>query len=84
MRVQSMLAVGVLLMMVGIGVVNAADSDIAAANRAAGLARIGHGGSTYDSSERDRTDDFHGRGEERKKVDVIERIGHGGSTYSSS
>lgn len=83
MRLQSMLAAGILSMMVGIGEVNASDSDIAETNSAAGLARVGHGGSTYSITQPKSTQpgDSHGEG---RRADIEERIGHGGSTYSSS
>lgn len=50
------------------------------------MKRIGHGGSTYDTTHRVAhvTDGCTHMNPTGAKVDVIERIGHGGSTYSSS
>lgn len=79
MRVESMLAVGFLLMTAATGVVTTSDSFASDAQRADVIERMGHGGSTYSSSQPDGAGTCNGTG-----VSVIERVGHGGSTYSFS
>jgi hypothetical protein len=79
MRVKSMLAVGFLSMMVATGVVTTSNSVASDVQRVEVIERIGHGGSTYASSQSDGADTCHETG-----VSAIERMGHGGSTYSSS
>ncbi|MDC8450141.1 MAG: hypothetical protein LV473_17545 [Nitrospira sp.] len=84
MNTKSMWVIGLMAMMATIGVGNA-PGFAADQNRGDNLdPRIGHGGSTYFSSQPDGAGDCQVTGAERRKVDVIERIGTGGSTYSFS
>ncbi len=76
MSVKSMVTVGFLAMVAVTGVVNAPGSLAADTSRGEGMARIGHGGSTYQSK-------INEAGDCQMKADNIERIGHGGSTYAS-
>ena len=86
MSVKSMLAVGFLSMMVATGVVTTSDSVASDVQRVDVLERMGHGGSTYASSQSKpvQVGDCQVMGEEGRKVDATERIGAGGSTYSYS
>mgnify|MGYP001309150280 CR=1 FL=1 len=84
MKVKAVLMTGFLSILVVTGVVNATESGASEPNGVSGTARIGHGGSIHGSSQLDGATECNSRGEDRRKVDVIERIGHGGSTYSFS
>lgn len=86
MRVKNMLAVGFLLMTAATGVVTTSDSFASDVQRADVIERVGHGGSTYSSSQSKsvQVGDCHVMGEEGRKEDVIERIGAGGAIYSYS
>ena len=83
MRGKSTMTIGCMAIMAVTGVVNASGSFAAETNRVGVMdERIGHGGSTYSSSQPDGAGDCRLGAGERRKVDVIERIGTGGSTYS--
>ena len=85
MRGKSAMIIGVMAMMAVTSVVNAPAGFAADTNREGVLEhRIGHGGSTYSSSQPDGAGDCPLRGGGRRKADVIERIGTGGSTYAVS
>lgn len=82
MRGASMWAIGVIAMAVT-SMVNVSGSFAADTSRGnATEERIGHGGSTYSSSQPDGVGAC-ARGEEQRTIDTTERIGHGGSTYQS-
>lgn len=76
MRVKRMVTVGFLAMVAVTGVVNVPRSVAADVSPGESMARIGHGGSTYQSKANET-------GDCQMKADNIERIGHGGSTYTS-
>ena len=83
MRGKRTMIMGVMAMMVVTSVVHAPGTFAADTNRAGVTGeRIGHGGSTYSSSQPDGALECVVPGAERRKVDVIERIGTGGSTYA--
>ena len=86
MRAQSILAVGLLSMMIASGVVKANDGFAFEAQRTDLFERIGAGGAIYTQSQPAPVRSGEAVAPETKqgKVDVITRIGAGGSTYSSS
>ncbi len=85
MRVKNIMMMGFFSLVAATGVTNASSSFAADANRVGVMdERIGHGGSTYDSSQPDGASDCPVRPGEQREVDVIERIGTGGSTYAFS
>ena len=79
MRAKKMLMIGFLSMMAATDVVTMSNSFASDVQRVDVTERMGHGGSTYFSSQPDGAGTCNGTG-----VTVIERIGHGGSSYSSS
>lgn len=69
---KAVLTIGFVLMVTATGVVHPFDSVASNTSRIEIVARIGHGGSTYQSKSNEASD-CHVVGEER--------IGHGGATY---
>ena len=65
---------GILATVAAAGLLSASNSFASDASRGDGSERIGHGGSTYQSTSAHT-------GDCQTKVDVIERIGQGGSIY---
>jgi hypothetical protein len=81
MRIRSMVAIGFVSAMAGIGLVNTADSVASEMNRSDLIEeRVGHGGSMYY-----RAGQVSGcneaAGEQNRRELVEERVGHGGSIY---
>lgn len=83
MRGKRTMIIGFMAMMAITGVVNGPTSFAAEAGSVTSMVRIGHGGSTYGSSQPDGASDCRVTGAQQR-VEVIERIGAGGSTYAVS